>query len=222
MPPTTSQLHRGAQPARPPATLQRYAQAVLPTIHGTFDVIVYRRVPGGEEMLAISKGSFPTIEPLFVRVHSECFTGEALGSLKCDCADQLAQALDMIEARGHGLLVYLRQEGRGIGLGNKIRAYALQSRGANTVEANHLLGFDTDLRDFTVAAEILKDLGVARVELHTNNPDKLRALDEHGIEVVARLPAHGRVTRDNRDYLEVKHRVLGHELAALLEDREGR
>ena len=220
MPPTTTQLHRGDRPARPAATLQRYAQAVLPTAYGTFDVTVYRR--DDEEMLAITKGSFPTIEPLFVRVHSECFTGEVLGSLKCDCADQLSQALETIEARGHGVVLYLRQEGRGIGLGNKIRAYALQASGADTIEANHLLGFDTDLRDFAVAAEMLKDLGVARVELHTNNPDKVRALGEHGIDVVARLPAHGRVTRHNRDYLEVKRRVLGHELAALLEDREGR
>ena len=113
----------------------------------------------------------------------------------------------------------MRQEGRGIGLGNKIRAYALQAAGADTIEANHLLGFATDLRDFGVAAEILEDLGIKRVELHTNNPDKVSALVERGIEVVTRLPAHGHVNAHNRRYLETKHRALGHDLTALLEPR---
>jgi 3,4-dihydroxy 2-butanone 4-phosphate synthase/GTP cyclohydrolase II len=218
MPTTRTRADRIDEPAPEREPLVRYAKATLPTRHGTFDVAVYRH--GAQEALAITKGSLPTAEPVFVRVHSECFTGEVLGSLKCDCADQLAQALDTIAQRGQGVLLYLRQEGRGIGLGNKIRAYALQAVGVDTVQANHLLGFETDLRDFTVAAEILADLGVTRVELHTNNPDKVRALAEHGIDVVARIAAHGRVNPHNRRYLEIKHRVLGHELRALLEGNE--
>jgi GTP cyclohydrolase II len=220
MPPTRTQLERAPR-AEP---LSRYAQATLPTRHGTFEVIVFRRGAGGEEMLAIAQGLEAGAgdgEPLFVRVHSECYTGEVLGSLKCDCADQLAQALDTIAARGRGVVIYLRQEGRGIGLGNKIRAYALQAVGADTVEANHMLGFATDLRNFSVAAEILIELGVRRVELHTNNPEKVRALEEHGL-AVTRLAAHGRVNHHNRDYLEIKQRVLGHDLTALFEASETR
>jgi 3,4-dihydroxy 2-butanone 4-phosphate synthase/GTP cyclohydrolase II len=199
--------------------LARYAEAPLPTAHGTFTALVYRL--GGEEAIALTMGAFPTDAPVFVRVHSECLTGEVFASLKCDCRDQLEQALAEIGRRGHGVLVYLRQEGRGIGLGNKIRAYALQAAGADTIEANHLLGFDTDLRDFRIAARILGDLGVRRVELHTNNPDKRRALEEHGIAVAARLPAHGQVNNHNRRYLETKQAKLGHELGALFEPRTG-
>lgn len=217
MSPPTAQPQRLPEPEAAPtaAPLVRYARAALPTAHGTFDVTVYRR--GAEEMLAVTAGAFPTDESVFVRVHSECFTGEVLGSLTCDCADQLADALATIGARGHGAVLYLRQEGRGIGLGNRIRAYALQAAGADTIEANQLLGFATDLRDFSVAGEMLRDLGVRRVELHTNNPDKLRAIVAQGIEVVTRLPAHGRVNGHNRRYLETKHRRLGHELGLLLE-----
>jgi GTP cyclohydrolase II len=202
--------------------LIRLAPATLPSRHGSFDVTVFRRGTSGEEILAISKGDLGRGDdaPLFVRVHSECFTGEVLGSLKCDCADQLEQALAAIETRGRGIVIYLRQEGRGIGLGNKIRAYALQSAGLDTIEANHQLGFATDLRDFSVAGEILTELGARRVELHTNNPDKVRALEEHNIEVT-RVAAHGRVNHHNRDYLETKHRVLGHDLTALFEASRG-
>jgi 3,4-dihydroxy 2-butanone 4-phosphate synthase / GTP cyclohydrolase II len=199
--------------------LIRYAQAAIPTTHGVFDLIVYREGDDGPEHLAIALGAFPTDEPVFVRVHSECLTGEILGSLKCDCGDQLEQALATIERRGHGVVVYLRQEGRGIGLGNKIRAYALQAEGADTIEANHMLGFETDLRDFGIAGRILRDLGVSRIALHTNNPDKRLALEAAGIEVTEQLPAHGRVNRHNLRYLETKHRSLGHELSALLSPR---
>jgi 3,4-dihydroxy 2-butanone 4-phosphate synthase/GTP cyclohydrolase II len=199
--------------------LIRYAESPLPTVYGTFTAIVYRKGPPESETLVLTMGRFPTSEPVFVRVHSECLTGEVLGSLKCDCNDQLEQALAHIQQRGHGALIYLRQEGRGIGLGNKIRAYALQAAGADTIEANHMLGFETDLRDFRVAAEILSDLGIKRVELHTNNPDKLRALENHGIEIATRVPAHGRVNRHNRRYLETKRAELGHELTELFERR---
>ncbi len=198
-------------------SLDVYAEAELPTAHGSFRVRVYR--DGAEEILAITLGEFAGDEPVFARVHSECFTGEVLGSLKCDCRDQLESALAEISARGAGALIYLRQEGRGIGLGNKIRAYALQAAGADTVEANHQLGFATDLREFRVAAAILRDLGIARIELNTNNPDKVRDLEDHGIEVTRRVPAHGRVTDHNRCYLETKSATLGHDLAALLVNR---
>jgi GTP cyclohydrolase II len=203
-------------------SLSRYAEAPLPTAYGTFQAIVYRHgaatqsaSAAAEEAIALTMGKLGGDAPVFVRIHSECLTGEAFGSLKCDCRDQLEQALAEVGRRGHGVVVYLRQEGRGIGLGNKIRAYALQAAGADTIEANHLLGFDTDLRDFGLAAAILGDLGVRKVELHTNNPDKRRALEAHGIAVAARLPAHGRVNTHNRRYLETKQDKLGHELEAL-------
>ncbi len=192
----------------------RYADAELPTAHGAFRVHVYHR--GQEEALAVTMGAFPADGPVFARVHSECFTGEVLGSLKCDCRTQLELAMGEIAARKQGVLIYLRQEGRGIGLGNKIRAYALQAEGADTIEANHQLGFATDLREFDIAASILHDLNVQRIELHTNNPEKLRDLQKHGIDVVRRVPAHGTVTTHNRRYLEVKRVALGHDLAAVL------
>ena len=203
------------QLVRPAVT--RYAESELPTVYGTFRVLVYRCGPDlEEEALAISMGSFPAQVPVFSRVHSECFTGEVLGSMKCDCRDQLELALEEISRRQQGVVIYLRQEGRGIGLGNKIRAYALQAAGLDTVEANHQLGFATDLREFDVAAAVLLDLGVSHVELYTNNPEKLSALEEHGIQVARRIPAHGSVNPHNRRYLETKSQVLGHDLAAVL------
>jgi 3,4-dihydroxy 2-butanone 4-phosphate synthase / GTP cyclohydrolase II len=197
-------------------TVSRYAESSLPTAHGVFQVRVYRHGPANEEALAVFLAPLPPGEPVFVRIHSECFTGEVLGSLKCDCREQLDRALGELSRRGHGVVVYLRQEGRGIGLGNKVRAYALQDAGADTIEANHQLGFDTDLRDFSIAASILADMGVTQVHLHTNNPDKVSALEERGIAVASRLPAHGSVNAHNRRYLETKHRELGHDLGALL------
>src|SRR5688500_97078 len=138
----------------------------------------------GEEAFALVMGDLAGAEPAFVRVHSECLTGEVFSSLKCDCRDQLAQAMAQVAERGRGAVVYLRQEGRGIGLGNKIRAYALQALGADTIEANHELGFPTDLREFHLAAAILRDLGATSVVLHTNNPEKVQALVDSGIRVV--------------------------------------
>jgi len=188
---------------------------VLATAKGVFGFLRYRAADG-EEAYAVTMGDLARPEPAFVRVHSECLTGEVFGSLKCDCRDQLEQALDMIAERGRGALVYLRQEGRGIGLGNKIRAYALQARGADTIRANHELGFPTDLREFHLAAAILLDLGASRVVLHTNNPEKVDALERAGIAVDSRAPAFGAVNKHNRDYLETKHRELGHDLGRLL------
>jgi 3,4-dihydroxy 2-butanone 4-phosphate synthase/GTP cyclohydrolase II len=202
--------------------LLRYAEAPLPTAYGTFTALVYRHGTPAVETLALTQGELTGDEPVFVRLHSECLTGEVFGSLKCDCGDQLEQALGHIQRRSRGVLLYLRQEGRGIGLGNKIRAYALQAAGADTIEANHRLGFETDLRDFRFAADILKDLGVRRIELHTNNPDKVRALEEQGIVVADRVPALGRVNTHNRRYLETKQTALGHALGGLLEPRVAR
>jgi GTP cyclohydrolase II len=196
-----------------------YATSTLPTDRGELTVRVFRFGPGEQEALAISRGALAGPEPVFARVHSECWTGEVLGSLRCDCRDQLEQALAEVIRRGRGVVVYLRQEGRGIGLGNKIRAYALQDEGVDTVTANHRLGFDADLRDFAVAAQILRGLGVHSVLLHTNNPDKLQALLAGGLQVVDRVAAHGGVNPHNRPYLETKHRQLGHDLGELLGSR---
>jgi len=198
-----------------PDTCFVHSESALVTDKGAFRFLCYRS-SAGEEAYAVTMGDLSGSEPAFVRVHSECLTGEVFGSLKCDCRDQLEQALDKIAERERGALVYLRQEGRGIGLGNKIRAYALQARGADTIEANHELGFPTDMREFHLAAAILLDLGASRVVLHTNNPDKVRALEVAGIAVEARAPAFGSVNRHNRDYLETKHRELGHDLGHLL------
>lgn len=191
-----------------PLRLERYAECTLPTNIGKFRLIVYRSEEGLEPM-AIIAGD-PSGEGTLARVHSECWTAEALGSLRCDCRDQLDAALAAIYKRGRGVIVYLRQEGRGIGLGNKVRAYALQEHGADTVEANQLLGFPDDLRTYELAAAILDDLRVRSVELMTNNPGKLGALEAHGIRIERRLP-HWRAEQDyNRGYLETKRRRQGH------------
>jgi GTP cyclohydrolase II len=195
--------------------IRKYATSRLPTMYGDFEVSVYRYGPDEEEAMAVTLGPFLPGDPVFVRIHSECLTGEVLGSLKCDCREQIELALKRIQELGQGILLYLRQEGRGIGLGNKIRAYALQDAGADTIQANHQLGFATDLREFDVAASMLKDMGVSEIQLHTNNPNKIQAMEEHGISIVSRVPAFGAVNPHNRRYLETKHRSLGHELAPL-------
>jgi GTP cyclohydrolase II len=176
-------------------------------------VVVYRA--GGDpakEHLAIVAGALEELagDEVLARVHSECWTGETLGSLKCDCRQQLDQALKAIVEAGRGVVVYLRQEGRGIGLGNKIRAYALQEQGADTVQANEQLGFAADLRSYELAAAILADLGVRSVALMTNNPEKLAGLEQAGVKVVRRVPHWFDDHEHNRDYLEVKRTKLGH------------
>jgi GTP cyclohydrolase II/3,4-dihydroxy 2-butanone 4-phosphate synthase/GTP cyclohydrolase II len=190
----------------------RYAEAAMPTRSGRLTVVVYREHASEKEHLAIIAGDPAKLagEGVLCRVHSECWTGETLGSLKCDCRDQLDQALAAITAAGRGVVVYLRQEGRGIGLGNKIRAYALQDRGADTVEANLELGFAADLRHYELAAAILSELSVRSVDLMTNNPDKMKGLEEAGVRVLARVPHWGEKHEHNRDYLEVKKTKLGH------------
>lgn len=206
----------GAGPnTTPSTTVVRYSQAAMPTRLGRLAVIVYRE-PGREdkEHLAIVSGAPEALvgSGVLTRVHSECWTGETLGSLKCDCREQLDRALESIIEQGRGVVVYLRQEGRGIGLGNKIRAYALQEQGADTVEANLELGFAVDLRTYELAAAILHDLGVSSVRLMTNNPDKVAGLEAAGIAVEARVPHLGSSQEHNRDYLAAKKKKLGHQI----------
>jgi GTP cyclohydrolase II len=171
-------------------------------------VLAYRPSDGGIEHLAIVIGE--PKEPVLIRLHSECFTGDLLGSLRCDCGDQLRGAIQQISREGAGVLIYLAQEGRGIGLVNKLRAYQLQDDGADTVEANEQLGFDADERVYMPAAEILKDLGFRRVRLMTNNPEKVTALAHFGIDVVERVPHAFAANPHNERYLETKAKKSGH------------
>jgi GTP cyclohydrolase II len=182
----------------------------LPTEHGTFDVRVFRYGGGSEEHLAISCGELAGAESVLVRLHSECFTGEVLGSHKCECAQQLSAALQAIRAAGRGVVVYLRQEGRGIGLVNKLRAYALQAKGADTVDANRLLGLPDDARTYDQSAALLKHLGISSVRLMTNNPAKARALTELGLPVVDRVPLVVPAHPIARRYLETKRDRMEH------------
>ena len=200
--------------SKPFKELSLYAEAALPTIFGEFLVSVYRDLQGNENAILISKGLHVGVVP-FVRVHSECWTGEALGSLKCDCRDQLSLALAEIERLGSGAVIYLRQEGRGIGLGNKIKAYHLQNLGANTIEANHQLGFANDLRHFDAAAWILQDRGIHAIRINTNNPDKVRELEDKGIRIVERVPSLTVLNQHNTAYLKTKMSFLGHHLDSL-------
>jgi 3,4-dihydroxy 2-butanone 4-phosphate synthase / GTP cyclohydrolase II len=186
----------------------RYAEADIPTHRGPFRLVVYR--VGNEEHLAMVRGHIFGGEAILARVHSECLTGETLGSLRCDCRDQLEHALDRIADEGRGVVVYMRQEGRGIGLGNKIRAYALQDQGIDTVDANLALGFAADERSFEIAGRILHDLGVKSVRMMTNNPDKLEGVRRAGVEIVAQEPHWVPGTEFSEAYLATKKAKLGH------------
>jgi GTP cyclohydrolase II len=191
--------------------VRRYSEADVPTEYGIFRVVVYRDVTDPNiEHCAIVRGNVSGARDLLIRVHSECFTGEVLHSLKCDCREQLDQALRLIAEEDKGAVLYLRQEGRGIGLGNKIRAYALQEQGADTVDANLRLGFAADGRKYHVASAMLNDLGVGSVAVLTNNPAKVAALRADGVNVTGRVPMEVNPNQHNRDYLDTKRDRMGH------------
>ena len=199
--------------------VQRVAEASLPTKYGEFTIIAYRSVIDPDEHVALIKGDISTAEPVLVRVHSECLTGDVFGSLRCDCGDQIVLAMQAISREGRGVFLYMRQEGRGIGLHNKLRAYALQDQGMDTVEANVALGFAPDLRDYGIGAQILVDLGLHEIRLLTNNPKKVVGLEGYGLKVIESVPIIARANPVNAHYLETKRDKLGHHLG--VEEIEG-
>ncbi len=193
--------------------VHRVAEARLPTDLGEFTVIAYRNDVDKAEHVALVKGDVAGEPNVLVRMHSKCLTGDVFGSQRCDCGPQLQAAMELVAREGRGVIVYLDQEGRGIGLLNKIRAYALQDSGADTVQANQRLGFAPDLRNYGIGAQILRDLGLSSIRVMTNNPRKLVGLEGYGLEIVERVPLVASPTQDNRDYLRTKRDKLGHLLA---------
>lgn len=191
------------------------ARTNLPTRYGTFELLVYA-TPVHQEQVVLTVGTIDDGDPVPVRLHSECLTGDVFGSQRCDCGEQLADSLRYLQARERGALLYLRQEGRGIGLTNKIRAYALQQQGYDTVEANRALGFPDDLRDYRDAAAILRDLGVSKVRLLTNNPAKVEGLTKNGIDVVERVPMQVPPNHVNMHYFRTKQEKMGHLFSPLI------
>ncbi len=190
--------------------VRRIAEAKLPTIYGNFKSIAYKSDTDPSEHIALVMGDVATDEPVLTRVHSQCITGEVFGSLRCDCGEQLDMAMKAIAKEGRGVMLYMRQEGRGIGMHNKIRAYALQDKGLDTVEANLSLGFPADLRDYGIGAQILADLGLHNIRLLTNNPRKVIGLESYGLKVVETLPIICAPNPHNQRYLETKQKKLGH------------
>src|SRR2546430_16993504 len=191
-------------------SVERVAVANLPTEWGDFKIAGYRSLNSGEEFVALFKGELRRDTPTLVRIHSQCLTGDVFGSAKCDCGAQLHRTMEMIEAEGRGAIVYQQQEGRGIGILNKIRAYALQDEGADTVEANEQLGLAVDLREYRQCAEVLFDLGLCHVRVISNNPLKLRALEEAGLKIVERVSIQVESTERAANYLRTKKEKMGH------------
>src|SRR5213078_2609984 len=191
-------------------SVERVAVAKLPTEWGTFQIAGYRSLTSDEEFVALFKGELRRDVPTLVRIHSQCLTGDVFGSAKCDCGAQLHRTMQMIEEAGRGAIVYQQQEGRGIGIINKIRAYALQDQGADTIEANEKLGFEIDARDYQQCAEILFDLGLCKVKVISNNPDKLAALERAGLRIVERVPIEVDAEQPAAHYLKTKKEKMGH------------
>ncbi|HEY9261687.1 MAG TPA: GTP cyclohydrolase II, partial [Chitinophaga sp.] len=184
----------------------------MPTKYGNFELIAFKQINSGEIHMALKKGEWKKDEPILVRVHSSCVTGDILHSLRCDCGEQLHAAMQMVEKEGKGLILYMNQEGRGIGLMNKLKAYKLQEEGLDTVEANLELGFKMDERDYGVGAQILRQLGICKLRLITNNPRKRAGLSGYGLEVVENVPIEIHPNPHNEGYLKTKRDKLGHEI----------
>ncbi|MBI4751173.1 MAG: GTP cyclohydrolase II [Acidobacteria bacterium] len=192
------------------STVELVAEANLPTEHGDFRIIGFRSLTSGEEFVALTMGTPQADQSSLVRIHSQCLTGDVFHSIKCDCGRQLTRAMEMIAEEGHGVIVYQHQEGRGIGILNKIRAYALQDQGADTIEANLRLGLEVDTRDYTQCAEILQLLGLQKVRVMSNNPEKISTLREAGLTVVERVPIESQPFEPSMNYLRTKKERMGH------------
>lgn len=191
-------------------SVEKIAVANLPTNTGEFKIAGYRSLTSSEEFVVLFKGEMKAETPTLVRIHSQCLTGDVFGSIKCDCGPQLEEAMRLIEEEGRGAIVYQQQEGRGIGIINKIRAYELQDQGADTVEANEKLGFEVDARHYEQCAEILFDLGLCKVKVMSNNPDKLKALENAGLQIIERIPLEVESKEPAAHYLKVKREKMGH------------
>jgi len=184
----------------------------MPTKYGNFELIAFRQINTGEEHMALKKGTWKNDEPVLVRVHSSCMTGDILGSLRCDCGEQLHAAMKMVESEGKGVVLYMNQEGRGIGLLNKLKAYKLQEEGMDTVQANIELGFEQDERDYGVGAQILRQMGITKIKLISNNPRKRAGINGYGLEIVDTIPIEIASNKHNKKYLETKRDKLGHKI----------
>jgi 3,4-dihydroxy 2-butanone 4-phosphate synthase/GTP cyclohydrolase II len=194
--------------------IQQEITVNMPTKYGSFELIAFKQVNTGEEHMALKKGSWKKDEPVLVRVHSSCMTGDILGSLRCDCGDQLHAAMKMVEAQGKGVVLYMNQEGRGIGLINKLKAYKLQEEGRDTVEANIELGFEQDERDYGVGAQILRQMGITKIKLISNNPRKRAGITGYDLEIIETVPIEIASNQHNKKYLETKRDKLGHKIMA--------